>query len=138
MKKILIMGLPGSGKTTLANALISLFCRANHSVFWLNADHVRTLYKDWDFSEQGRIRQSNRMRDLADKRTEDFVVCDFVAPLPQMRENFNPDFIIWVDTITEGRYKDTNAIFVQPEHVDIHVTEKDAKKWALKIFDKVI
>ena len=132
------MGLPGAGKTTLAQELVNLLCRASYSVHWLNADHIRTLYYDWDFSEEGRIRQSERMRKLADELTNDYVICDFVAPLPIMRENFNADFTIWVDTIEKGRFEDTNKIFIQPEHVDFHVTEKNAKQLALKIFDKIV
>jgi len=137
MKKILIMGLPGAGKTTLAEALINQLLRESRSVFWLNADDVRRSYNDWDFSEEGRIRQSERMRDFANERSEEFVICDFVAPLPKMREIVDPDYLIWVDTITEGRYQDTNKIFIFPEAVDLHVDSKNAEYWASVIFNLV-
>lgn len=119
--KVLIMGLPGSGKTFLASSLIEKI--ANRSCLWLNADKVRTAFNDWDFSKEGRIRQSLRMRDLADESNVDIVICDFVAPLPEMRNNFDPDLLVWMDTIDSGRYVDTNAIFVPPENFDFRITE---------------
>ena len=131
------MGLPGAGKTTLAEALINQLLRESRSVFWLNADDVRRSYNDWDFSEEGRIRQSERMRDFANERSEEFVICDFVAPLPKMREIVDPDYLIWVDTITEGQYQDTNKIFIFPEAVDLHVDSKNAEYWASVIFNLV-
>jgi adenylylsulfate kinase len=130
MKRILIMGLPGSGKTTLAHELTSLL---SPNCLWINADEIRELYNDWDFSLEGRIRQSIRMRELADASEKEYVICDFVAPLVEMRNNFNADYTIWVDTITEGRYKDTNKLFVSPEKYDIRVTEQDSEKWGLII-----
>lgn len=130
MKRILIMGLPGTGKTTLAHELTSLL---SPNCLWINADEIRELYNDWDFSLEGRIRQSIRMRELADASEKEYVICDFVAPLVEMRNNFNADYTIWVDTITEGRYKDTNKLFVSPEKYDIRVTEQDSEKWGLII-----
>jgi adenylylsulfate kinase len=124
------MGLPGTGKTTLAHELTSLL---SPNCLWINADEIRELYNDWDFSLEGRIRQSIRMRELADASEKEYVICDFVAPLVEMRNNFNADYTIWVDTITEGRYKDTNKLFVSPEKYDIRVTEQDSEKWGLII-----
>jgi adenylylsulfate kinase len=124
------MGLPGSGKTTLAHELTSLL---SPNCLWINADEIRELYNDWDFSLEGRIRQSIRMRELADASEKEYVICDFVAPLVEMRNNFNADYTIWVDTITEGRYKDTNKLFVSPKKYDIRVTEQDSEKWGLII-----
>lgn len=119
--KVLIMGLPGSGKTFLASSLIEKI--ANRSCLWLNADKVRTEFNDWDFSKEGRIRQSRRMMDLANNSITDIVICDFVAPLPEMRSNFDPDLLVWMDTIDSGRYADTNAIFVPPTNFDFRITE---------------
>jgi adenylylsulfate kinase len=124
------MGLPGSGKTTLAQELKKQLQQAGRTVEWLNADEVRTTYNDWDFSEQGRIRQSQRMRELADEFVTDYVIADFVAPLVEMRENFDADCTIWVDTITQGRFADTNAMFQAPDHYDFCVTEQDCETWA--------
>jgi hypothetical protein len=144
MKKILIMGLPGSGKTFLATAL-KKFMEENSDFFnaqaeslygskakveWFNADDVRKKYNDWDFSHEGRIRQSLRMAELAEKSTADFVICDFVAPLVEMRNNFKADWTIWVDTIEKGRFEDTNKAFVPPEVYDFRVTEQNCEKWA--------
>ena len=147
------MGLPGSGKTTLAKEIVPLL-----DAKWLNADKVRTEYNDWDFSPEGRVRQANRMRDLAkklrkegrkrqSKRMADFalkmkengnnVVADFICPTPEARSLFPADYIIWVDTIKEGRFDDTNKMFIKPDKYDFHVTTQDAKNWAPKIYKEI-
>ncbi len=135
MKKILIMGLPGAGKTTLASKLAPLL-----KAKWLNADEVRKEANDWDFSDEGRKRQAKRMANLAEnlKKVGNIVIADFVCPTPNARSLFNPDFIIWMDTIEKGRFEDTNKVFVKPEKYDVRVTEKNAELWALKISDKLI
>ena len=134
MKIILIMGLPGSGKTTLANELAPML-KAKR----LNADEVRKEANDWDFSEEGRKRQSKRMADFALKLKVDgnYVVADFICPTPEARELFPADYTIWVDTIKEGRFDDTNKMFVKPEKYDFHVITQDAKNWAPKIFKEI-
>ena len=134
MKIILVMGLPGAGKTTLANEI------APHlNAKRLNADEVRKEADDWDFSEEGRKRQAKRMADLALKLKKDgsFVVADFICATPEARKLFPADFIIWVDTIKEGRFDDTNRMFVKPEKYDFHVTSQDAKNWAPKILKEI-
>jgi len=129
-QRILIMGLPGAGKTYLAQHIVDHLQADKKRVGWLNADDVRKKYNDWDFSEAGRIRQSLRMRELADAMTEcDYVICDFVAPLVEMRNNFKADWTIWVDTIDKGRYEDTNKAFVPPEVYDFRITEQRAEWW---------
>ena len=150
-KRILVMGLPGSGKTYFADRLkswleqngdvwkinpdkMSSLERAPASfrpqVDWFNADEVRKRYNDWDFSRDGRIRQSLRMFEFAIKCSGDFVICDFVAPLPEMRHNFKADWLIWMDTIEAGRYEDTNRAFVPPDVYDFRITEQNAERWA--------
>ena len=131
------MGLPGSGKTTLALHLVALLNNIGETVLHLNADLIRSQFDDWDFSKEGRIRQSNRMRELADNSTCKYVIADFVAPIQEMRQNFEPNFTIWVDTIKESRYADTNAIFEKPNIYNFRVMEQDADKWANKIFDLI-
>ena len=128
--KILIMGLPGSGKTTLASNLVPLL-----KAKWLNADNTRKIANDWDFSKEGRARQAKRMADFAIKLKEEgnYVVADFICPTPEARSLFPADYIIWVDTIKEGRFEDTNQMFVKPEKFNFHVTTQDAKLWASKI-----
>lgn len=133
-KRILIMGLPGAGKTTLALNLINYL---NPSVIWLNADEVRKKYNDWDFSHDGRIRQSVRMRELADIAKTKYVVADFVCPLPEMRGIYDPHFLVWIDTIETGRFEDTNRVFVKPDYYNIKVTEQDAGKWAKEIYEQI-
>ena len=132
MKIILIMGLPGAGKTTLANELDKLIESKR-----LNADEIRRAANDWDFSEEGRKRQAKRMADAALKLKNEGnnVIADFICPTPEARKLFPADYIIWVDTIKEGRFEDTNQMFVKPENFDFHVTTQDAKVWAPKIFE---
>jgi adenylylsulfate kinase len=145
-QRILIMGLPGSGKTMLAGALkkyleqngtytnfnaeMMPITGLNSTVTWFNADDVRRKHNDWDFSNEGRIRQSIRMLQFAMESSTDYVICDFVAPLVEMRNNFKADWTIWMDTIEAGRFEDTNKMFVPPEVYDFRVTEQDCEKWA--------
>jgi adenylylsulfate kinase len=152
-QRILIMGLPGAGKTYLAQALKTYLEKNGDlmkinpqrvmnyegipsdnfmqiGVDWFNADDIRRKFNDWDFSKEGRIRQSLRMLQFALECSGEYVICDFVAPLVEMRNNFKADWTIWVDTIREGRYADTNAAFVEPEQYDFRITEQDAEKWA--------
>jgi hypothetical protein len=130
MKKILVMGLPGAGKTYLARELKSQLESHGQSVEWFNADEIRAAANDWDFSPEGRMRQAHRMRDQADKSTRDFVICDFVAPISEMRSAFHADWTIWMDTIEQGRFEDTNRMFQQPEVYDFRVTEQKSETWA--------
>jgi adenylylsulfate kinase len=149
-QRILVMGLPGAGKTYFAQRLkaylenysntrtmpLSRMANLEHppltyssKVDWFNADDVRKRFNDWDFSREGRIRQSIRMFDFAVSCSGDFVICDFVAPLIEMRNNFKADWTIWIDTIDAGRFADTNAAFVAPEVYDFRITEQNAEKW---------
>ena len=128
------MGLPGSGKTTLASKLVPLL-----NAKWLNNDKVRRAANDWDFSAEARIRQAKRMADLAEKYKKEgrYVVADFICPTPKARELFNADYVVWVDTIDKGRFDDTNAMFVKPEKFDFRVTTQNAEVWATQIAEKI-
>ena len=134
MKIILIMGLPGSGKTTLAGELAPMLNAKR-----LNADEVRKEANDWDFSEEGRKRQAKRMSDFALKLKEQGfdVVADFICPTPEARSLFPADYDVWVDTIKEGRFDDTNKMFIKPDKFDFHVLTQDAKNWAPKILKEI-
>jgi len=134
MKIILIMGLPGAGKTTLANELAKSIKSKR-----LNADEIRKTANDWDFSEEGRIRQAKRMSDAALKlKVEGHnVIADFICPTPEARNLFPADYVIWVDTIKEGRFDDTNKMFIKPEKYNFHVKTQDAKLWASKIMEDI-
>ena len=117
------MGLPGSGKTTLAKILTEKLNAVN-----LNADEIRKKYNDWDFSEEGRNRQAKRMFDISKELISSgkIVVADFVCPTEKTREYFKADFMIWMDTIEKGRFEDTNQMFQKPKKYDFKVTKKDA------------
>jgi adenylylsulfate kinase len=115
--KILIMGLPGSGKTWLGERISKHF-----SIPFWDADDVRRIYNDWDFSIGGRALQTERMRTLAE--IDDISISAYVCPLPALRHNFNPDKLIWMDTIEEGRYEDTNKLFHPPLKIyDLRITK---------------
>ncbi len=124
------MGLPGAGKTTLADKLAPELNAKR-----LNADEVRKAANDWDFTEEGRTRQATRMADLALKLKGEgnYVIADFIAPTPKARSLFPADYTIWIDTIKEGRFDDTNKMFVKPEKYDFHVTTQNAEMWVNKI-----
>ena len=128
------MGLPGSGKTTLANEFAPMLNAKR-----LNADEVRKKANDWDFSYEGRQRQAKRMAEFATnlKKEGNYVVADFICPTPEARNLFPADYIIWVDTIKEGRFEDTNKMFVNPVKYNFHVTSQDAKNWAPKILKEI-
>ena len=134
MKIILIMGLPGAGKTTLANELAKLIKSKR-----LNADEIRKAANDWDFSEQGRVRQAKRMSDAALKLKSEGnnVIADFICPTLEARKLFPADYVVWVDTIQKGRFEDTNQMFVKPEKYDFHVTSQDAQALTPKIFENI-
>ena len=129
------MGLPGAGKTSLAKLLVPMF-----NAVWLNADEVRKEANDWDFSEMGRSIQTNRMKRLADEAIQNNrnVIADFVCPTEHTREDFNADYIIWMDTIKESRFEDTNKMFEQPKNFDFKVTHKDAMMWAYLIKQDIL
>ncbi len=133
--KILIMGLPGAGKTTLASKLVNKI-----NAKWLNADQVRKDANDFDFSKEGRNKQAIRMANLAKNLNKKGhkVVADFVCPTPEARKLFNPDFIVWLDTIKKGRFEDTNHMFVQPDKCDLIIKEKDADLWSTTIARKIM
>jgi adenylylsulfate kinase len=109
--KILILGLPGSGKSTLARELAYHFLIPHH-----NADTYREMFDDWDFSPEGRLRQAKRMADQVG-------ILDFVCPLKELRDIVEADFTIWMNTIDEGRFEDTNKLFEVPDSYDLEVKE---------------
>ena len=132
---ILIMGLPGSGKTSLAKILTPML-----NAVWLNADKVREEANDWDFSELGRSVQANRMKRLAQDARDNNrnVVADFVCPTEDTRKDFNADYTIWMDTIKVSRFEDTNKMFETPSKYDFKVTHKDADMWAYLIKQDIL
>jgi adenylylsulfate kinase len=113
--KILIMGLPGSGKTWLASRL-----QKRLNCAWFNGDEVRRMSNDWDFGEEARLRQARRMNHYATFE-EGIVLCDFICPTTSTRSIFNPDMIIWVNTLDESQYEDTNKLFEPPSMPDITI-----------------
>lgn len=127
------MGLPGSGKTMLSESLKEYLEHQGWKVCHLNADAVRTQAEDWDFSEQGRMRQAQRMRSLGQDSDADLVIWDMVAALPQQRNILDPDYVVWVDTMPCSRYADTDRVFQSPVTSDVIVTTKNRSHWAPEI-----
>ena len=122
-KKILVMGLPGAGKSYLSRILAPMI-----DAIWLNADQVRKDANDWDFSPDGRLRQSRRMKDLSERflKKGKHVIADFVCPTEKTRDDFKPDFLVFMDTIKKSRFEDTNKMFEIPKKFDFKVSEKNA------------
>jgi len=128
--RILIIGLSGSGKTTLAKEL-----SAKLNIKHLNADEIRNQYNDWDFSDEGRLRQANRIKLLADNYES--VICDFIAPKEEYRKIIKADLIIWMDTVTSSNYPNTDKLFTKPNNFNYRITDKDAKKWCQIIINDI-
>ncbi len=129
------MGLPGSGKTTLAKHLAPML-----NAVWINADEARKQADDWDFTEEGRKRQSLRMWTLAEEAVDRnrVVVADFICPNEETRQQFKADYTVWMDTIKESKFEDTNKMFVAPTKYDFRVTHKDATMWAFLIKQDIL
>lgn len=133
-KIILIFGLPGSGKTTLAN---KIFQKLENSKT-ISGDYVRQKFKDWDFSESGRARQANRMKEVAIKSKKQWVILDFVCPRNEYRKVINPDITIYMDTIESSRFENTNKLFEVPlEPVDYHFKVFDSDNQSDTIIKKL-
>jgi adenylylsulfate kinase len=130
MKKILVMGLPGSGKSYLADKLRTKLRENTNTdgkeitVRWYESELVRKKNNNWDFSIEGRIKQSELMADFSSRSNVDYCICELVAPTPQIREKFSADYIIWLDTIKSSEYPDTDNIFIEPDKYDFRITEK--------------
>ena len=138
--KILICGLPGSGKTTLAEKLTQEL-QKNLPVEWVNADELRRQTGDWDFSLAGRLRQARRMRAIAQAAELQNIVaiCDFVCPTRELRKEFAADITIWMDTVQSSQYADTNQIFepLDREEYDFRITEFDSDRWSKTLADLI-
>lgn len=132
--KILIMGLSNAGKTTLADELAKILPNSER----FNADEIRKKYNDWDFSFIGRMRQCDRIKKLAENSTAKYVICDFIAPTEKIRKNFNADILVFVDTVDNCEYNNTNKIFEKPSKYDVRVDSKHAVYWSRQIKREII
>ena len=123
--KVLIYGLPGAGKSYLAEKLCEYL---GDKVKWINADQVRSDANDWDFSEEGRYRQKHRMKILCEQAEAEgkIALADFVCPYESARKEFDADYNIFVDAIKKGRFEDTNAVFERDSNYDYRVKEHNA------------
>ena len=130
MIKILIIGLAGSGKTTLAKSL-----NEKLNAKWINGDLVRKKYADWDFSKVGIFRQLKRVAKLAKKSKKKYVVIDFICPFEKGRKIIKPDILIWMDTVKKGRFikKSIDHFFEKPEDYTFRIKRKNSYLWSKKI-----
>jgi adenylylsulfate kinase len=137
--KILVMGLSGSGKSTFAKKLVEDLIALGKPAEWFNADSIRAAINDWDFSEDGRTRQAERMKRFAEGATTlgKIAVCDFVCPTQKLRNIFDADVVVWLDTISTSKYEDTNKLFEEPTHYDYRIKEKNSFPWTKVLADKV-
>jgi adenylylsulfate kinase-like enzyme len=115
---IQFIGLPGAGKTTIADAL-----KDRINALHINADDVRNgISKDLGFSIEDRVENARRLGEIArlmERKQDKPVIVDFVAPTEETRKAFGKaDIVVWVDTITEGRFEDTNNMWEIPSHYD--------------------
>ena len=136
--RILIMGLPGAGKTTFSDAVTTALRNQGFTVTWLNGDDIREMHNDWDFSLEGRLRQAERMRKYADQSPCQYQICDFGCPIPEMRDIYDATITIWIDTIKESRYQDTNKAFIPPAKYDVRVTSQDTDRWLPVILESLV
>ena len=129
MIKILIIGLAGSGKTTLAKSL-----NEKLNAKWINGDLVRKKYADWDFSKVGIFRQLKRVAKLAKKSKKKYVVIDFICPFEKGRKIIKPDILIWMDTVKKGRFikKSIDHFFEKPEDYTFRIKRKNSNLWSKK------
>ena len=132
IQKILIMGLPGSGKSTLAKEL-----NKRLKATWLNADEVRKKFNDWNFSKKGVLRQAKRMKSLAGESKKKFIIADFVCPYEEGRKIFKPDYLIWMDTIKQGRLSTFDKTFQKPKKFDLKINSKNVKLYSKLISNKI-
>ena len=133
-KKILVFGLPGSGKSYFSK-ILSMYLDS----VWINADKVREEANDWEFTLEARIRQANRMKRLAEDAVQSnkHAIADFVCPTDTTRRDYSADYLIWVDTIEKGRFDDTNKLFQPPSKFNFKVTTQNAEMWSKKIFENL-
>ena len=133
-KVILVMGLPSSGKSTISLKIAKLL-----DAHWLNNDIIRKEYSDWDFSLNGRLKQAERMLSISQEKIKlgKVIVADFVCPTRETRKIFNPDYVVWMDTIKKSLYKDTNLMFEPPLELNVNfiVKEKNAEHYSKMIFE---
>ena len=128
------MGLPGAGKTTFTKMLVAA-CPFTINAY--NADFLRTVFDDWDFSDKGRLRQAERMLRFAN--SSNFTsVCDFVCPTEETRKIFDADITVWMDTIKESRFKDTNKLFEEPSKYDFRIISYSQYDRVIKEIMKLI
>jgi len=130
---ILVMGLSGAGKTTYADQFAEYLNDLGYTTSRVNADKVREQTRNTDFSSTGRMLQVRILKELSSLSTADICITDFIAPTDTIREIFNADITIWMNTVTSSKFKDTDALFEPPDLSDYIIEDYNYDFSAIEI-----
>lgn len=140
-KTILVFGLPGAGKTYFAERLKE---HLGDAAVHINGDGIRAMYNDWDFSEEGRARQAERMNRYAIEENVNgkHVILDFICPKEEYRELIDADIMVYANRTPVRDFPNTTKMFEPPSEYDFLINDESVIEhlithiaWLLQEFD---